>query len=101
MNTHGGIVNRLRLDAGRVTSLTDSRLRTAKDAFQLRHPVWEFFWPFSPAPDGTRETWRPPGSELPGATDREQQVTTMHFVPSMLQALLATAELKQCASLSA
>ena len=53
--------------------------------------VWEFFWPLC---DGRRRgagrARRPPRPGLPGRTRRPSSgVTTLHFVPSMLEAFLA------------
>ncbi len=96
---HAGIVNRLawmqsayRLGAG------DRVLQKTPVSFDVS--VWELFWPLLQGaalvlarPEGHRD----PGylSELIG----RDAVTTMHFVPSMLEAFLAEAIPAQCSSL--
>ena len=66
MNTHGGIVNRLLMDAGRVRAGRDDRV-LQKTPFSFDVSVWEFFWPLM---TGARlVVARPeaaPGQRLPG-----------------------------------
>ena len=99
MNTHAGIVNRL-LWMQNQYRLTAADCVLQKTPFSFDVSVWEFFWPLI---TGARLILAKPGGHqdpnyLAQLIAREQ-VTTMHFVPSMLQAFLATAELSQCASL--
>ncbi|MFI1396046.1 amino acid adenylation domain-containing protein [Streptomyces sp. NPDC020681] len=90
--THRAIVNRLawmqheyRIGAGnRVLQKTPSSFDVS---------VWEFFWPLIEGaavvlakPDGHRDP-----AYLAGLV-REQRITTMHFVPSMLEAFLQAPE---------
>ena len=99
MNTHAGIVNRL-LWMQHQYRLTAADCVLQKTPFSFDVSVWEFFWPLI---TGARLVLAKPGGHqepnyLAQLIARER-VTTMHFVPSMLQAFLATAELSQCASL--
>ncbi|MEU3188329.1 amino acid adenylation domain-containing protein [Streptomyces sp. NPDC006923] len=90
--THRAIVNRL-------AWMRDEYGLTAGDRVLQKTPasfdvsVWEFFWPLTEGaavvlakPDGHRDP-----SYL-AALVREQRVTAMHFVPSMLEAFLAADE---------
>jgi amino acid adenylation domain-containing protein len=99
MITHGGIYNRLswmqeqyRLGAG------DRVLH--KTPFSFDVSVWEFFWPLM-----TRATMviaKPGGHHDPDYLFRlinDQLVTTIHFVPSMLQVFLESVRVEQCRSL--
>jgi amino acid adenylation domain-containing protein len=98
MNTHGGLVNRLlwmqeeyRLETGDVV--------LQKTPFSFDVSVWEFFWPLM---EGAKlVVARPGGHQDPDYLARlinEQQVTTLHFVPSMLSVFLDEERLKQCRS---
>ncbi len=92
MNTHRGVVNRIlwmqeeyRLDA------SDRLLQ--KTPFSFDVSVWEFFWPLMTG--ATLVVAEPGGHRDPAYLCRviaEQQITTMHFVPSMLQAFIDEAE---------
>ena len=99
MNTHAGIVNRL-LWMQNQYRLTAADCVLQKTPFSFDVSVWEFFWPLI---TGARLVLaKPGGHQDPNYLAQliaRQQVTTIHFVPSMLQAFLATAELSQCASL--
>lgn len=88
MNTHRGLANRLlwmqdeyRLDA------TDRVLQKTPYSFDVS--VWEFFWP---PMTGARLVVAEPGKHKDPAylceTIRARGITTLHFVPSMLQAFL-------------
>ncbi|MFS2162080.1 AMP-binding protein, partial [Pseudomonas sp. Pseusp122] len=63
--------------------------------------VWEFFWPLL---TGARLVMAPPGAHRDPRQLRacivEQGVTTLHFVPSMLQAFVGSGELAHCPSLT-
>ncbi|CAH2791700.1 MAG: Polyketide synthase modules and related proteins, partial [Candidatus Burkholderia crenata] len=99
VNTHHGIVNRLtwmqsayRLDASDVV--------LQKTPFSFDVSVWEFFWPLlngarlvMAVPDGHRDP-----AYLAELIQR-QGVTTLHFVPSMLDAFLNEPSSRQCLSL--
>jgi amino acid adenylation domain-containing protein len=99
MNTHGGLLNRLlwmqkeyRLEPGDVV--------LQKTPFSFDVSVWEFFWPLM---EGAKlVVARPGGHKDPSylaTLIEEQQVTTLHFVPSMLAVFLDEKRLKQCKSL--
>ncbi|HEU5130974.1 MAG TPA: amino acid adenylation domain-containing protein, partial [Pyrinomonadaceae bacterium] len=99
MNTHAGIVNRLRwMQEHYRLGETDCVLQ--KTPFSFDVSVWEFFWPLI---TGARLVLgKPGGHQDPNYLAQliaRAKVTTMHFVPSMLQAFLATADVSQCASL--
>ncbi|MEV7343455.1 amino acid adenylation domain-containing protein [Streptomyces sp. NPDC093544] len=90
--THRAIVNRLAWMQGAYGLTPDDRvLQKTPSSFDVS--VWEFFWALCEGaavvlaePDGHRDP-----ACLAGLV-REQSVTTMHFVPSMLEAFLAADE---------
>ncbi|MFI9103579.1 non-ribosomal peptide synthase/polyketide synthase [Streptomyces fildesensis] len=90
--THRAIVNRLAWMQGEYGLTPDDRvLQKTPSSFDVS--VWEFFWPLCEGaavvlakPDGHRDP-----AYLAGLI-REQAVTTMHFVPSMLEAFLRAGE---------
>jgi acyl-coenzyme A synthetase/AMP-(fatty) acid ligase len=100
MNTHEAILNRLQW-------MQDAYRLTAHDAVMQKTPfsfdvsVWEFFWPLM---TGARLVVARPGghrdpSYLAQLIAREK-ITTLHFVPSMLQIFLGQEGLaNSCASL--
>ncbi|MBB2885147.1 MULTISPECIES: non-ribosomal peptide synthase/polyketide synthase [Pseudomonas] len=99
-NRHSALVNRLcwmqqayRLDA------TDSVLQ--KTPFSFDVSVWEFFWPLL---TGSTLVVAAPGIHRDPAQLIElitaQRITTLHFVPSMLQAFLQDPAVGQCRSLT-
>ncbi|WP_395350975.1 amino acid adenylation domain-containing protein [Variovorax sp. UC122_21] len=98
-NRHGSLFNRLawmqqayRLDA------TDTVLQKTPFGFDVS--VWEFFWPLM---TGARLVVAAPGDHREPARlvelIRRHGVSTLHFVPSMLQAFLAGAGVEGCTSL--
>ncbi len=99
MNTHRGICNRLlwMQDAYKLTA-TDSVLQ--KTPFSFDVSVWEFFWPLL---TGARLVMAQPGGQRDATylinTIAEEEITTLHFVPSMLQIFLETRGLERCKSL--
>jgi amino acid adenylation domain-containing protein len=99
MNTHRAILNRLlwMQDAYGLNE-TDSVLQ--KTPFSFDVSVWEFFWPLM---TGARLVVARPGGHQDSAylvdLIAEQKVTTLHFVPSMLQIFLEELELDRCESL--
>ncbi|HVR95614.1 MAG TPA: amino acid adenylation domain-containing protein, partial [Thermoanaerobaculia bacterium] len=99
INTHQAICNRLlwMQDAYRLTP-ADRVLQ--KTPFSFDVSVWELFWPLM---TGARLVLaRPQGhkdSAYLTALIEEQSVTTLHFVPSMLQVFLEAPELDRCRSL--
>ncbi|WP_425424389.1 amino acid adenylation domain-containing protein [Streptomyces lushanensis] len=90
--THRAVRNRLAWMQGRYGLRADDRvLQKTPSSFDVS--VWEFFWPLTEGaavvlarPDGHRDP-----SYL-AALVREQGVTTLHFVPSMLEAFLGSEE---------
>ncbi|MBV9497457.1 MAG: amino acid adenylation domain-containing protein, partial [Acidobacteria bacterium] len=99
MNEHRGIVNRLlwMQDAYRLDG-TDAVLQ--KTPFSFDVSVWELFWPLFTG--ATLVMAKPEGHKDPAylvETIRQNNITTLHFVPSMLQVFLEHEEASQCASL--
>ncbi|HEV2733541.1 MAG TPA: amino acid adenylation domain-containing protein, partial [Longimicrobiaceae bacterium] len=98
MNAHRGIVNRL-LWSQRHFGLTAGDVVLQKTPFSFDVSVWEFFWPLIAGarlvlarPEGHRDP-----AYLSELIEREG-VTTLHFVPSMLQAFLDAGEPARCGS---
>uniref|UniRef100_UPI0006251C0B non-ribosomal peptide synthetase n=1 Tax=Streptomyces odonnellii TaxID=1417980 RepID=UPI0006251C0B len=88
--THRAIRNRLAWMQGEYGLRADDRvLQKTPSSFDVS--VWEFFWPLT---EGAAVVLaRPDGHRDPSyltALVREQGVTTLHFVPSMLEAFLAS-----------
>ncbi|HWF88172.1 MAG TPA: amino acid adenylation domain-containing protein [Pyrinomonadaceae bacterium] len=88
LNTHGGIVNRLLWMQQRYQLQSDDVV-LQKTPFSFDVSVWEFFWPLLAGarlvvarPEGHRDP-----EYLVEVINREK-VTTVHFVPAMLQAFL-------------
>lgn len=102
VNTHAGIVNRLDwMQEAFDLDPDDAVLHKTPIGFDVS--VWEIFWPLTV---GARLVLAEPGGHRDPAYLRElierERITTVHFVPSMLDAFLATAgpaELARCASL--
>ncbi len=99
MNTHGAVRNRL-LWMQEQYQLGQDDAVLQKTAFSFDVSVWEFFWPLL---TGARLVLARPGGERDSEylveTIRAQQVTTVHFVPSLLQMLLEDRGLAGCKSL--
>ncbi len=98
MNAHRGVVNRL-LWMQRHFGLTADDVVLQKTPFSFDVSVWELFWPLLAGarlvlakPDGHRDP-----HYLSELIEREG-VTTLHFVPSMLQAFLDAGEPARCGS---
>ncbi|MEH2042437.1 amino acid adenylation domain-containing protein [Nostoc sp.] len=96
MNSHRGICNRL-LWMQSTYQLTASDRILQKTPFSFDVSVWEFFWPLIigarlvvAQPEGHRDT-----NYLVNVI-REQQISTIHFVPSMLQVFLEAKGLENC-----
>ena len=98
-NRHSALTNRLcwMQDAYRLDA-RDSVLQ--KTPFSFDVSVWEFFWPLM---TGARLVVAAPGDHRDPARlvnlINAEQVTTLHFVPSMLQAFLQDADFSTCHSL--
>ncbi len=99
LNAHQAIVNRL-LWMQETYGLTASDHVLQKTPFSFDVSVWEFFWPLLA---GARLVLaRPEGHRDPtylAELIEQTQITTLHFVPSMLRAFLEGAELGGCTSL--
>ncbi|MEV0455744.1 amino acid adenylation domain-containing protein [Catellatospora methionotrophica] len=96
---HQGIVNRLRWMQDHL-KLTPADVVLQKTPYTFDVSVWEFFWPLitgarlvMAAPDGHRYP------EYLIEVVRREGVTTMHFVPSMLEAFVREESLAECRSL--
>ncbi|MBK3570892.1 non-ribosomal peptide synthetase, partial [Streptomyces sp. MBT62] len=96
---HEGIVNRLlwMQDAYELNA-ADRVLQKTPSSFDVS--VWEFFWPLITG--ATLVVARPEGHRDPAYLARlirEQDVTTVHFVPSMLQLFLEEPAAADCTGL--
>jgi amino acid adenylation domain-containing protein/non-ribosomal peptide synthase protein (TIGR01720 family) len=99
MNTHLGICNRL-LWMQEAYQLKAGEVVLQKTPFSFDVSVWEFFWPLL---TGARLVVAKPGGHRDNAylidLIKREQVTTLHFVPSMLQVFLEAERARECASL--
>jgi amino acid adenylation domain-containing protein len=96
MNTHKGICNRL-LWMQETYRLSEHDRVLQKTPFGFDVSVWEFFWTLMTGaclvvarPEGHKD------SAYLAQLIAEQQITTLHFVPSMLQAFLQEPNLEGC-----
>ncbi|MDX7986039.1 amino acid adenylation domain-containing protein [Xenorhabdus sp. 12] len=93
MNEHRGVVNRL-VWMQKAYALGEDDVVLQKTPFSFDVSVWEFFWPLM---FGARlSVAKPEGHKDPlylSALIREQKITTLHFVPSMLAVFLEHASL--------
>ncbi|BDA68754.1 hypothetical protein CAL7716_029200 [Calothrix sp. PCC 7716] len=99
MNTHSAISNRL-LWMQDTYQLTSADTVLQKTPFSFDVSVWEFFFPLMTGarlvvaqPEGHRDTDYLVNLIL------QQQITTLHFVPSMLQVFIEAEGLEKCQSL--
>ncbi|HEX7333866.1 MAG TPA: amino acid adenylation domain-containing protein [Pyrinomonadaceae bacterium] len=99
VNTHRGIVNRL-VWMQQQYQLSDHDRVLQKTPFSFDVSVWEFFWPLM---TGARLVVARPGGHMDANylahIIHDQGVTTLHFVPSMLQVFLEEKEIEQCRSI--
>ncbi|GCF09825.1 hypothetical protein KDI_33890 [Dictyobacter arantiisoli] len=100
MNTQHGLLNRLAW-MQQIYQLTDHDRVLHKTPFSFDVSVWEFFWPLI---TGAQLIVAQPGGHQDPAYLKQliiqQHVTTIHFVPSMLQAFLfEPTTLRDCTSL--
>ncbi|RUR75343.1 non-ribosomal peptide synthetase [Chlorogloeopsis fritschii PCC 9212] len=99
MNTHKGLCNRLlwMQDTYQLTA-TDKVLQ--KTPFSFDVSVWEFFWPLF---TGASLVLAKPGGHQDSRylvqLITQEKITTLHFVPSMLQVFLEEKELEKCGSI--
>jgi amino acid adenylation domain-containing protein len=99
MNEHRSVVNRLVwMQRAYGLQLSDAVLQKTPFGFDVS--VWEFFWPILA---GARLVMaRPDGHKDPAylvETIQREHITTMHFVPSMLQLFLDQTEVTKCSGL--
>ncbi|GAA2266741.1 hypothetical protein GCM10010232_68890 [Streptomyces amakusaensis] len=96
---HRGIVNRLRWTQHAYGLRPDDRvLQKTPSSFDVS--VWEFLWPL--VTGATLVLARPQGHKDPAylaALIRDEAVTTVHFVPSMLDAFLREPAAAHCGTL--
>ncbi|HYH81285.1 MAG TPA: amino acid adenylation domain-containing protein, partial [Longimicrobium sp.] len=99
MNAHRGVVNRLWWMQSQLR-LGGRDVVLQKTPFSFDVSVWEFFWPLQQGaslvmarPEGHRDP-----AYLQEAIERHR-VTTVHFVPPMLQQFVEAAAVERCASL--
>ena len=99
LNSHRGIVNRL-LWMQQEYGLTPDDRVLQKTPFSFDVSVWELFWPLI---TGARLVVARPGGHQDPAylveTIRREGITTLHFVPSMLQVFVEQPGVELCASL--
>jgi non-ribosomal peptide synthetase component F len=100
LNSQRAISNRLHW-MQETYHLTPADRVLQKTPFSFDVSVWEFFWPFSV---GARLVLAQPARHQDAAYLRDliaaQQITTLHFVPSMLQTFLEQPEVGRCVSLT-
>ncbi|PTL76953.1 non-ribosomal peptide synthetase, partial [Vitiosangium sp. GDMCC 1.1324] len=99
LNTHVAICNRLAwMQSAYGLTPEDSVLQKTPFGFDVS--VWEFFWPLL---TGARLVMAIPGGHQDGAylvrTIASERITTLHFVPSMLQVFLEQPGLESCTHL--
>ncbi|NVZ71929.1 non-ribosomal peptide synthetase [Pseudomonas costantinii] len=99
INEHAGVVNRL-LWMQDECALTANDTVLQKTPFSFDVSVWEFFWPLF---TGARLVMARPGGhkdpEYLCEVIESEAVTTLHFVPSMLDVFLAHGDVSQAAGL--
>ncbi|MBC3777115.1 non-ribosomal peptide synthetase [Pseudomonas sp. SWRI99] len=98
-NEHRAVVNRLLwMQDAYALSAVDTVLQ--KTPFSFDVSVWEFFWPLV---TGARLLLARPGGHKEPAYLSElierEHITTVHFVPSMLDVFLAHGQTERCAAL--
>ncbi|KPG68228.1 amino acid adenylation domain-containing protein, partial [Pseudomonas libanensis] len=98
-NRHSALTNRL-CWMQQAYALTDADTVLQKTPFSFDVSVWEFFWPLM---TGARLAIAGPGDHRDPATlvslIQRYQVSTLHFVPSMLQVFLLDENVARCTSL--
>ncbi len=95
MVPHAGIINRLEW-MQEAYGLTEADTVLQKTPYSFDVSVWEFFWPLR---EGARLVVARPGghrdSSYLASLIESQQVTTLHFVPSMLRVFLDEENLEE------
>ena len=98
MNQHQSVVNRLWWAQNEYQLVIDDRI-LQKTPFSFDVSVWEFFLPLLTG--AQLVIAKPQGHQDPeylSATIIASQITTVHFVPSMLQIFLEQADIQPCSS---
>ncbi len=99
MNTHQGLVNRLLWMQDTYRLIPEEKV-LQKTPYSFDVSVWEFFWPLL---TGASLVMAKPGGHQDSGylvdLIEQEQITTLHFVPSMLQVFLEEPELQKCRSL--
>jgi amino acid adenylation domain-containing protein len=99
MNTHRAVCNRL-LWMQESYGLSQADRVLQKTPFSFDVSVWEFFWPLV---TGAGLVVAPPGAHQDGGhlvrLIQQVNITTLHFVPSMLRVFLQEGGLEACESL--
>ncbi|HJP04027.1 MAG TPA: amino acid adenylation domain-containing protein, partial [Gammaproteobacteria bacterium] len=99
LNEHRGICNRLLWMQDEYGLTADDRV-LQKTPFSFDVSVWEFFWPLI---TGARLVIAEPGGHRDTAylakLIQDQQITTLHFVPSMLASFLQDPVASDCTSI--
>ena len=99
VNTQAALQNRLNW-MQQEYALNDSDCVLQKTPFSFDVSVWEFFWPLM---TGARLAIAPPDahrqSSVLSEVIQQEQVTTLHFVPSMLNAFSVETDISDCVSL--
>ena len=99
MNTHKGVVNRI-LWMQDEYKLTEGDRVLQKTPFSFDVSGWEFWWTLITG--AMLVVAKPEGHKDPNYLAKlidSQQITTLHFVPSMLEIFLEVADIKSCRSL--
>jgi amino acid adenylation domain-containing protein len=99
MNTNQGIGNRL-LWMQDTYGLTEEDRVLQKTPYSFDVSVWELFWPLTTG--SCLVMARPEGHRDPSYVVRaivEHEITTVHFVPSMLKAFLSDPRVQECRTL--
>ena len=99
LNSHRGVCNRLLWGQDKYPIGAGDKL-LQKTPFSFDVSAWEFFWPLLTG--ATLVVARPEGHKDPAYLAQliqEQQITTVHFVPSMLQAFLNEPSASACKSI--
>ena len=100
MNEHRGIVNRLQwMQEAFILNENDRVLQKTPYSFDVS--VWEFFWPLQVG--ATLVIAEPGGHKDPDyliRTIQQEAISTIHFVPAMLQAFLQNPMADQATALS-
>ena len=98
-SSHRGIINRL-LWMQEAFNLDEKDRVLQKTPYSFDVSMWEFFWPLF---TGAALVIAGPGEHRDPAylakLIKEEKVTTIHFVPSMLRAFLDNGESRECSSL--